>query len=565
MEVIIAILLTAFVFSGLILFQRKSFSSKFEDYQNLAQMLAELKDKTESTRSNLVEVSEELNQKAAMKKSLEDEAQSLNLNVIELTKEIETLEAKKNWFEIDIKAISMNYAELDEKYTQARASLSRETSNYNNMQNSLDRARNELREIDEKTKSLQSLDGKVDMLEEKEKQLSLSVSQIEAKLVETKSALQSDILKLEIEQKAKQDELFKILSRIDLYSRVDEFTSVGHFEEPSYLYETSLRYADEIKIIRESQREIIKQKMAVTYPDDLILCSDKSLNKKILDGQANLLLLAFNVECDFLIEKVSPSNLSRTLEQIESKAEQLEKSCASLKCGFSIDYVDLKFKECGLAYEYKLKKQSEQEEQRLIREQMKEEARLQKQYEEAIKDAEREELLFRRLLDKAKEELDKASGNEYSLTLAKISELEARLREAEEKGQRAKSMAEQTRRGFVYVVSNIGAFGEGVYKIGLTRRLDPQERVDELGGASVPFRFDVHAMCYSEDAPALENSLHKYFHNRRINAVNFRKEFFRVSLDEIEAAIKSLVGKDVDFIKSVKASDYYETRRLLSS
>jgi myosin heavy subunit len=565
MEVIIAILSTAFVFSGLIIFQRKSFSSKCEDYQNLDRVLSELKDETKSARTNLVEVSEELNQKFALKKSLEEESKSLSLSVERLTKEIATLESKKNWVEIDIKAISKNYAELDEKYTQARESLSRETSNYNNMQNSLDRARTELREIDEKTKSLQSLDGKVGMLVEKEKQLSHSVSQIEAKLVETKSALQSDIHKLEIDQKGKQDELFKILSRIDLYSRVDEFTSVGHYEEPRYLYETSLRYADEIKIVRESQREMIKQKRAVTYPDDLILCSDKSHNKKILDGQANLLLLAFNVECDFLIEKVSPSNLSRTLEQIENKAEQLEKNCATLKCGFSIDYVDLKFKECGLEYEYKLKKQSEQEEQRLIREQMKEEARLQKQYEEAMKDAEREELLFRRLLEKAKEELDKASGNEYSLTLAKISELEARLKEAEEKGQRAKSMAEQTRRGFVYVVSNIGAFGEGVHKIGLTRRLDPQERVDELGGASVPFRFDVHAMCYSEDAPALENSLHKYFHNRRINAVNYRKEFFRVSLDEIEAAIKSLVGKDVDFIKSVKASDYYETRRLLSS
>ncbi len=565
MEVIIAILSTALVFSGLIIYQRKSFASEFEDFQNLNRLLIDLKDEAESARNNLAGVSEELNQIATQKKTLADESQSLSLSVIRLSKEIETLEAKKSWVETDVKAISANYAELDEKYTQARASLSRETSNYKNIQDSLERARNELREIDEKTKSLQSLDGKVGMLEEKEKQLSLSLSQIEAKLVETKSAHESSIRDLEIELKAKQDELTKILSRIDLYSRVDEFTSVGHFEEPSYLYETSLRYADEIRIVRESQREMIKQKRAVTYPDGLILCSDKLLNKKILDGQANLLLLAFNVECDFLIEKVSPSNLSRTLEQIENKAEQLEKSCASLKCGFSIDYVDLKFKECGLEYEYKLKKQSEQEELRLIREQMKEEARLQKQYEEAIKEAEREELLFRRLLDKAKEELDKASGNEYSLTLAKISELEARLREAEEKGQRAKSMAEQTRRGFVYVVSNVGAFGDGVYKIGLTRRLDPQERVDELGGASVPFRFDVHAMCYSEDAPALENSLHKHFHNRRINAVNYRKEFFRVSLDEIEAAIKNLVGKDVDFIKTVKASDYYETRRLLSS
>ena len=564
MEVMIAILSTALVFSGLVIYQRQRFLSRFESYKNLDQMLSGLKENIENARSDLSGVTEGFNQIAAKKKMLEDESQRLTLNVEKLTTEIGTLEAKKNWFETDIKVIAQNYAEVDEKYTQARASLSRETASYNSLLNSLEQARRELNEIDEKTKSLQSLDGKVHMLEEKERKLCNSIDQLESKLVLIKSDLDSDIAKLESEKNTKNDELLKIIARIDLYSRVDEFTSVGHFEEPNYLYETSLRYANEIKVARESQREFIKQKKAVTYPDDLILCSDKSLNKKILDGQANLLLLAFNVECDFLIEKVSPSNLPRTLEQIESKAEQLEKSCASLKCGFAIDYIELKFKECELQYEYKLKKQAEQEEQRLIREQMKEEARLQKQYEDVIKDAEREELLFRRLLEKAKEELDKLTGNEYSLTLAKISELEARLKEAEEKGQRAKSMAEQTRRGFVYVVSNIGAFGEGVYKIGLTRRLDPQERVDELGGASVPFRFDVHAMCYSEDAPSLENALHKHFSNRRINAVNLRKEFFRVSLEEIEIAIKNILETEVDFIKSVKASDYYESRRLLN-
>ena len=181
MDFIIAILVTAFVFTGLIIFQRKSFSSKYEGYQSLDRMHSELKDKAESARTNLVAASEELKQKIALKKSLEDESRSLSSSVERLTKEIETLEAKKNWVEIDIKAITKNYAELDEKYTQARSSLARETSNYKNMQDSLDRARNELREIDEKTKSLQSLDGKVGMLEEKEQQLSLSVSQIEAK------------------------------------------------------------------------------------------------------------------------------------------------------------------------------------------------------------------------------------------------------------------------------------------------------------------------------------------------------------------------------------------------
>lgn len=565
MDIVIAIFSTTLIFSGLIVYQRRSFSSKFEGYNNFKQALSGLENNIEEAQNELSGITEKLNHSMSKKALLDDDAQRLALNNERLAKEIEAQEAKKKWFEADIKAISENYTEVDKKYTQTRAALSCETTNYNSVTNALEQARKELNEVDEKTKSLQSLDGKVHILEEKEKQLYESIGQLEIKLRTAKSDLESDISKLELEKSAKNIDLFELLARIDLYSRIDGFTNVGHFDEPNYLYETSLRYSNEIKDVRESQRGLIKQKKAVTYPDDLILCSDKNLNKKILEGQANLLLLAFNMECDFLIEKVSPSSLARTLEQIESKAELLEKSCASLKCGFSIDYVELKFKECELQYEYKLKKQAEQEEQRLIREQMREEARVQKQYEDAIKDAEREELLFRRLLERAREELEKATGNEYGLTLAKISELEARLKEAEEKGQRAKSMAEQTRRGFVYVVSNIGSFGEGVYKIGLTRRLDPQERIDELGGASVPFRFDIHAMCYSEDAPALENTLHKHFSNRRVNAVNLRKEYFRVSLDEIESAIAGIIGTDIDFKKTVKAEDYYETRRLLSN
>lgn len=263
-----------------------------------------------------------------------------------------------------------------------------------------------------------------------------------------------------------------------------------------------------------------------------------------------------------MIEKVSPSNFSRTLEQIEKKAEVLEKNCASLKCGFSINYIKLKFEECKHQYEFKLKKQEELEEQALIREQMREETRLQKEYEIAIRNAEEDELRFRRLIDKARDELASLNGQEYAISSAMIAELEARLKEALEKGARAKSLAEQTRRGFVYVISNLGSFGEDVYKIGLTRRLDPQERVDELGGASVPFTFDIHAVCFSEDAPTLERALHKKFSNKRINAVNHRKEFFKVSLEEIQEAIQDLVGSEVDFKFTAKANDYFESRRL---
>jgi hypothetical protein len=362
-----------------------------------------------------------------------------------------------------------------------------------------------------------------------------------------------------------RDTLTGLMGRIDLYSRVDEYTRVGHFEMPDYLYETSTRYQSEIKEVRDLQRKLIREKNAVTYPVDLELGLNKAFDKKILDGQVQLMLNAFNVECDLLIEKVNPANLDRTLEQIEKKAEVLEKSCITLRCGFNIDYVELKFEECKLQFEFALKKKEEQEEQRAIREQMREEVRVQKQYEDAVKDAEREELKLTRLLEKAREHMAQETELERSLSLAKISLLEEQLVEARERGVRAKSMAEQTRRGFVYVISNLGAFGEGVFKIGLTRRLDPQERVDELSSASVPFPYDVHAICYSDDAPALEHALHKRFSDRRVNAVNHRKEFFRVKLEDIQAALEEIVDDSVEFTMTAKAEDYFQTKRLLAA
>ena len=110
--------------------------------------------------------------------------------------------------------------------------------------------------------------------------------------------------------------------------------------------------------------------------------------------------------------------------------------------------------------------------------------------------------------------------------------------------------------GYVYIISNIGAFGENVYKIGMTRRLDPQDRVDELGDASVPFNFDVHAMIFSDDAPALEAALHRAFENRKLNMVNQRREFFNVTLDEIKEVIKENFDKTVEFIDVPDAEQY---------
>ncbi|MCW8998310.1 MAG: DUF4041 domain-containing protein, partial [Kangiellaceae bacterium] len=267
-------------------------------------------------------------------------------------------------------------------------------------------------------------------------------------------------------------------------------------------------------------------------------------------------------DCDLLIGKVRPSNYARILERIEKLANTLERSAAMLHCGINLDYVKLKYEECRLQYQYVLKKKEEQEEQRLIKEQIREEQRAVKEYERALAQAEKEERMYREMLDRAKKELSQSSEEDRLVAEQKIADLERQLSEALEKEERAKSMAEQTRKGHVYVISNIGSFGEDVYKIGLTRRLEPMDRVKELGDASVPFAFDVHAMIYVEDAPALESALHREFSSRRVNAVNLRKEFFRTKLSDIRNAVQGIVGDQVEFKTTILAEEYFETLRL---
>jgi hypothetical protein len=162
------------------------------------------------------------------------------------------------------------------------------------------------------------------------------------------------------------------------------------------------------------------------------------------------------------------------------------------------------------------------------------------------------------MLEKAKADAEKSTGAKLAELQGKISALADDLAIAREKSERAKSMAQQTKAGHIYVISNIGSFGEDVYKIGMTRRLEPDERVKELGDASVPFTFDVHAMIYSTDAPALENMLHKAFDAHRVNLVNNRKEFFHASLEHIEKVVKE-ANSNIEFYLTAEARDYRES------
>lgn len=401
------------------------------------------------------------------------------------------------------------------------------------------------------TKELQMLQKNANQIADELSRNKITLFEVEATISQhQKTAIDSE------------SSLQKLMSKIDLYSRLDEFVDYGHFEMPEYLFETGERFAAEIKILRERQKALIQSGKAITDGGVSRITGDKILDKKIIEGQMKLVLRTFNIECDLLIAKVVPSSFQRTLERIEKLANDLEKLVASLRYGISIEYVTLKYEECGIQYQYTLKKKEEQEEQRLIREQMREEARAEKEYRDAVEAAEKEERLYRDLLEKARRTLVNSSAEERALAETRIAELEKQLAEAEAKEQRAKSLAEQTRRGHVYVISNVGSFGDNVYKIGMTRRLDPMDRVKELGDASVPFGFDVHAIIFTDDAPAMENALHRKFSRHRVNAVNLKKEFFRIDLNRIREAVEDIGGDEVDFKTTIVADEYFETKRL---
>jgi hypothetical protein len=199
------------------------------------------------------------------------------------------------------------------------------------------------------------------------------------------------------------------------------------------------------------------------------------------------------------------------------------------------------------------------EEQREAKERAREEARAKKEIERALRDAAKEETILQRAIEQAKEQFEHASGEQKTMYEARLQEMSQRLQEAMERKDRARSMAEQTKRGHVYIISNLGSFGDDVFTIGLTRRWDPNDRIAELGGASMPFGFDVHAMILSEDAPALEYRLHEHFMLQQVNKVNHRKEFFRATLKEIRDEIEKLGVAGVSWTMTALAKEYRET------
>jgi len=343
-----------------------------------------------------------------------------------------------------------------------------------------------------------------------------------------------------------------------------DLRAVG-FYEPRYDFASSKQYQRQLEGVRARQKQMLQARTAAACSTQWTVNGSLSEGRKQTNNTIRLALRAFNGECDAAVARVKYNNVGVMEARIAQTFEAINALIAVQTCAIAREYRDLKTQELHLAHEYQEKVQAEKEEQRRIREQMREEEIALREMEKARQDAEREEKRYAEALRKAREEVENAAGAARQKLLFQIEELQRKLEEARANKQRALARAQMTRSGHVYVISNVGSFGENVYKIGMTRRLDPLDRVRELGDASVPFLFDVHAVIYSDDAPALEATLHRAFQHRRINRVNERKEFFRVGLDEIAQAVGRSHGHGrVQFTRVAEAPEYRKTLAVLA-
>lgn len=449
----------------------------------------------------------------------------------------------------ELNTVSEEMKELSDKLNETQAALKKAESNL----------------LPEVIKYSRDCD-KIKELEEKQEALKNDISDLQQKYSEKKQELQEKTAQ-EIEQSnatiRNLQNKIKVLEGQQIV--LDEAVLLQSFGlyEPQYDFENSEKYKLMLDKVREKQKSFIKTGQAIIGSENWTIDGDTKKGAKMVGDMKKLLLKAYNEECDELVRKVKYNNFEAYKKRIETSCNQISKLGTMLKISISNEYMQLKINELTIAFEYAQMKQKEKEEQKVLREQMREEAKLLKEIEEERKKLQKEQNHYANALEKVEAQL-RSNPDDPDL-LAKKRELEEQAAEIEKAIKDVDYREANKRAGYVYIISNIGAFGENIYKIGMTRRLDPQERIDELGGASVPFKFDVHALIFTEDAPALEAALHRAFENKKVNMVNQRREFFNVTLDEIKAVIKENYDKTVEFVDIPEAEQYRISTKMKNS
>lgn len=329
---------------------------------------------------------------------------------------------------------------------------------------------------------------------------------------------------------------------------LQEFGLYG-FPNPA---EASVELAAHLEDARTRIKAAVRDKTAVTASADFRFNGSAAQGRTFLNDMSKMMLRAYNAEAENAVLTVKAGNLAAAAKRVERAREQAERLGRMIDLHVSPHYHQLRMYELHLAAQHLQAKQAAKEAERDERARLREERRAQQEL-----DAERKRLEKERQHYANTVEALRAQGR-----FDELADMQAKLEEIDRGIADVDYRAANARAGYVYVISNLGAFGEAMVKIGMTRRLDPTDRVRELGDASVPFNFDVHALFFSADAVGVETALHRRFAHRRVNRVNPRREFFYATPEEVRAALGEIDGSLLEFQVEPDAEQYRESQAI---
>ena len=484
------------------------------------------------------EKEEEINEKLKGKR---EELANIDIKLKEIEDEkVKEIDIKLKEKEDQLANIDNELKEIeDEKVKEIVIKLKRKEEEINN-------------KLKAKKEELANIDNKLIKMEEEK------VKEIDRKLKEKGTQLTN----LNYELNKKKREINEKKKGLILVDDELEMQEVGLYE-PKYDFVSAVLYKEKLDEIRKKQKDYIKNKRAAVCGTEWRVNDSVQQGKAMTNANIRQILRNFNLDCEMAISKVKLSNRENSVKRIKKSFETLNKLNERNVIEITSEYLDLKLQELDVAIEYELKKQEEKELLREAREREREEKKIQKQLDAEEKKINEQKKRLENDLNKIGAELRESKSDEEKEKLKlRIRELELALAKSNDDIEQIINKRKRTGAGYVYILSNIGSFGEDVYKIGVTRRDEPQDRVRELSNASVPFKFDTHVFIFSKEAFELEKELHNRFETKRVNKVNSRKEFFNITYDDVMKIVKENKESVHSFNGKPEAQEYYDTLKI---
>jgi len=462
-------------------------------------------------------------------------------------------------------------AELNKQLEPIITDLEEKQNKLNNISEELDKLeKDRIKEVDEKISDKYE---KIDQLEEEIKSLKEDLVHLEEDKQNKLDDFSKELDKLEKNRIKEVDE--RLSDKYDKINQLEEeikslkkelvlvqdeieYQNFGLYE-PKYDFINSTAYKERLDILRKQQKAMIKNKTAAVATTNWTVDGSKRKGTKLTNDNIKQVLRTFNNECENAINKVKHSNLESSRKRIQKSYDQLNKLNKTNGIIITEQFLDLKFDEMQVAYEYDLKVQEEKELLREAKEKEREEKKIQKQLEKEKNKFNRENTRLESEIEKYKKKIDESAAKEKEKLEKEIEKLKQTIEKNNNEIKRIDDWKEKSGAGYVYIISNIGSFGENIFKIGVTRRDNPEERIRELSSASVPFKYDTHAFIFSKDAFSLESKLHKRFDKQRVNKMNTRKEFFNITIDDVKQIVEENKASVHSFVEKPEAEEYYGT------